>query len=379
MRRLLRNLANLVVLAAITTLMLEGALRLAVSRDLIPLKARVSPEASFYRDENPRFGVWHPPNARYVARKECFEVEYRSNSWGARDRERTLASDSPRVVVLGDSFVEGVGVAQGRRLTDLLEAETGVEHLNFGTAANFSSVQEWLLYEDLASRFDHDLVLLFTLPDNDFLENDPHRWWQPDRYRPYLRRVGDRFEVFYPFPFEEMPKKLECQVRWNRLYNAFFVIRLFDWARTQVRVRLALRDTTEFGHVGYVSHTEPDLERLFYSYRRLRDAAGGREVVVFTIPRLTDLLYLQKHRNLGELAKRIADFAIQEPHLRYFDLAPGFLAHAERHGVDLADYFLPCDGHWSELGHRVAGILVRDLLNASQYDGGTLAPVGVEH
>jgi lysophospholipase L1-like esterase len=365
-RRVLRGIALLLaagcVLAVVTALLLEGSLRIAQAAGFVNLPERPSETHSFYEDRDPHFGVWHPPNSFYRATRDCFDVVYESNSYGARDRERAQRSAKPRVLVLGDSFVEGVGVESQDRLTDRLERATGVEHLNFGTAGNFSSVQQWLLYKELASKFDHDLVLLFTLPNNDFLENDPERWWQPDRYRPYLRAAGDGFELFYPIDFATAQENAAGAVRRNRLHNASFAVRFYNWADTLIRVRRAEGQTTPFGYVGYVNFTNLDLERLFFSYRKLRDAAGGRELVVFTIPRLNDLLYYKANGKLGGLAERISEFAAQEPNIRYFDLLPGYVADAKARGRRLEDYFLPCDGHWSPEGHDVATRIVLESL-----------------
>jgi hypothetical protein len=357
LRGIARGLAGVAVLGVATGLLLEIALRIAEAAGLVSLPERQTEAHAFYEDRNPHYGVWHPPNATYRATRECYDVAYHSNSVGARDRERSRRSSQPRVVVLGDSFVEGVGVESHDRVSDRLERATGVEHLNFGTAGNFSSVQEWLLYEELASRFDHDRILLFTLPNNDFLENDPDRWWQPDRYRPYLRTAGGGFELFYPTDFETAQKN--AAGAWRRSWHdASFIVRLHHWADTRIRVRLAEGATTPFGYVGYVNYDDIDLERLFFSYRKVRDAAGGRELIVVTIPRLNDLLYYEANGELGTLAQRIAQFAAQEANIRYVDLLPGFAADAQERGRRFSDYFLPCDGHWSPEGHAVAARIV---------------------
>jgi hypothetical protein len=350
------------VLLVVTVLLLEVSLRIAQAAGFVNLPERPTETHSFYEDRDPHFGVWHPPNSSYRATRECFDVVYESNSYGARDRERAQRSAKPRVLVLGDSFVEGVGVESQDRLTDRLELATGVEHLNFGTAGNFSSVQQWLLYEKLASKFDHDRVLLFTLPNNDFLENDPERWWQPDRYRPYLRAAGHDFELFYPVDFATAQANAAIALDRNRLHNASFAVRFYNWADTLIRVRRVEGHTTPFGYVGYVNFTDLDLERLFLSYRKLRDAAGGRELIVFTIPRLNDLSYYEANGRLGGLAERISQFAAQEPHIRYVDLLPGFAADAQARGRRFADYFLSCDGHWSPVGHEVAAQIVLESL-----------------
>ena len=79
------------------------------------------------------FGVWHSPNSNY-RRDIMTKVICKANSYGAADIERKKlnASSKKRILVLGDSFVEGKGVNQRHRYTNRLESHTGLEHLNFG-------------------------------------------------------------------------------------------------------------------------------------------------------------------------------------------------------------------------------------------------------
>lgn len=148
-----------------------------------------------WRTEFEDWGAWHQPDSRTRHIKACFDAGYRSNAVGARDQPRSLAAAShPRYVVLGDSFVEGWGVGGGERFSDALEAATGKEFLNFGGAINFGPLQYEILYRQLASRFEHDAVLVFLLPDNDFIDNDPAYWKNSSRYRPLF---GDKGEAVY--------------------------------------------------------------------------------------------------------------------------------------------------------------------------------------
>src|SRR3974390_803758 len=88
----------------------------------------------FWHDSDSVFGIWHYPNGTFFHQGACFSVVYHTNSYGARDIERSRHSVQPRTVVLGDSFVEGYDSSDAQRLTNLLEQKTGREHLNFGTS-----------------------------------------------------------------------------------------------------------------------------------------------------------------------------------------------------------------------------------------------------
>ena len=143
------------------------------------------------------FGVWHRPNGHYIHKGGCYNVEYVTNSYGARDVERTMRPSLPRAVVLGDSFIEGMAVPAEDRLTNLLEKDTGREHLNFGTGGDFGPLQYSLLYKTMAADFDHDLVIVGVLPDNDFHDMSLSYWkarGKAGRYRPYY---ADDLSIVY--------------------------------------------------------------------------------------------------------------------------------------------------------------------------------------
>ena len=148
---------------------------------------------SFWADINPVFGVWHRPSGHFIHKEGCFTVEYDTNSYGARDTERTLHSSAPRTLMLGDSFVEGLGIPADARLTNILGKDTGREVLNFGTGGNFGPLQYALLYKTMAVAFDHNLVVVGVLPDNDFHDMSLDYWksiGEGNRYRPYYADEG---------------------------------------------------------------------------------------------------------------------------------------------------------------------------------------------
>src|SRR5271156_4534311 len=156
----------------------------------------------FFADINPVFGVWHRPNGHYFHKGGCYDVEYFTNSYGARDVERSLHSSKLRTIMLGDSMIEGQGLSAEYRLSNILEKDTGREHLNFGTQGDFGPLQYALLYKTIASKFDHNLVIVSVLPDNDFHDMSLEYWkstGRGGRYRPYY---ADDFSVFHTGHFD---------------------------------------------------------------------------------------------------------------------------------------------------------------------------------
>jgi hypothetical protein len=93
-------------------------------------------------------------------------VPYRTNALGLRDRD--LESPKPagtvRVLMLGDSFTEGGGLADAdtipRRVETALRASCpGVEVINAG-AASYSPILEYLLLKEIGDTVSPDLVVL---------------------------------------------------------------------------------------------------------------------------------------------------------------------------------------------------------------------------
>jgi len=352
------------LLAASTTvgrLVLEAALHVLTMSGLVDIRrptytfSRSRP--LFWAEVSPEFGVWHEANAVYRHVASCYDVTYTANSAGARDGEWREHSGGKRVVALGDSFVEGVGVAYGERLTELLEGETGMEVLNFGIAGHAGPVQHYLIYREIASRFDHDVVLVGILPDNDFHDMDFEygKTVYRNRYRPYF--VGEypdyRLEYFrkdfeLPAPRRAARSLASFLREISYTYNAF----------SAVRNRRAVRDKRgakrEGRYSGYYDFKDYQFDLLRYSLERLAAEARGKAVVVFTIPRLADLKRFDAEGE-APLSRRMEEFS-RSSGIGYVDLLP--LMHAEEE--DWETYFLPCDGHWNEHGHRTAARLLRD-------------------
>ena len=107
-------------------LFIEMIIRGLVGLDLLPYERYpTASEFSFAGDVDPDFGRWRVPNASYRHQQKCIDVEYTTNSVGARDIERTKASTAKRrVFVLGDSFAAALGVENDARASSLLEKMT---------------------------------------------------------------------------------------------------------------------------------------------------------------------------------------------------------------------------------------------------------------
>jgi hypothetical protein len=320
---------------------------------------------AFWADINPSFGVWHRPNGHFVHKGGCYTVEYDTNSYGARDVERSVHSSAPRTVVLGDSFIEGLGTPSDVRLTNILERDTGREHLNFGTGGDFGPLQYSLLYKTLAANFDHNLVIVGVLPDNDFHDMSlDYRKSQGEgnRYRPYY---ADDFSVYYTGHFD--PNAGESA--WDHT-EAVLRAYLASYHVGQYLNSLAYWRTRS-PYSGYNDYTDVDLARLQHALQDIKNTADahGAKVMVFLIPRANDFLRLHQSgaNRLGPVMEQWGT----EVGIPVKDLLSEMDARAQNDSKndsknDYMSYFLTCDGHWSAKGDAVAAQVLEPWLNEKQ-------------
>jgi lysophospholipase L1-like esterase len=159
------NLALAAGAVAVCLLLAEGAARL-MARSARGGKEQL--ERSRYTEYDPVLGWRKTPGAQVVYDRREYHVEYRVNSRGLRGPERAYAKTPgvPRVLALGDSFVEAFMADDPSTITSRLEAHLGgrgcgAEVINGGTVG-YSTDQEYLFYRDEGRKYAPDVVVLFV-------------------------------------------------------------------------------------------------------------------------------------------------------------------------------------------------------------------------
>jgi hypothetical protein len=315
--------------------------------------ATISPQywGGFWTNRHPEFGAWRPANATHQHRGRCFDVKLRTNSVGARDAERPLRSRDKRVVVLGDSFMGGWGVEEDERLSNLMEEQTRVAHLNFAMDA-FGPYQSLLLYQTLASRYDHDVVLLGLLPENDLVDIDfeqsRHLAGYNPRFRPYLIGTPPDFEHL-----DYRDSALSHGLRQvSYLYKTLLLL-----PRTRVPEGQPYDEAHAEAPSWFYDYTRDQVLRLEEILRRLSDAAGDKTLAVALLPVEKDLERLELS-GPPPLTRRLARLARKEGFVLVNLLPPMAEAGPEKWGA----YYHECDYHWSPEGHRVAAGILKQRL-----------------
>jgi carbamoyltransferase len=141
------------------------------------LPYRIINSAYFYAEKvmrqlyeyHPVVGYRYIPNLKVRVPHEGGGYLMRVNEHGFRSDGSFVRERTPgvrRVLVFGDSFTAGDGVANSLRYTDLLEARLGsCEFYNFGLSSTGTD-QQYLVWREFARGIEHDLVMIVVFVEN---------------------------------------------------------------------------------------------------------------------------------------------------------------------------------------------------------------------
>jgi hypothetical protein len=323
----------------------------------------------FWGDFNETFGKWRLPNDS-LNKYRCDDnslLSYNTNSFGARDRERSLknATHKKRIIFLGDSFIEGVMVNTPNRCSDILEKNTGIEHLNFGINGT-SPIDYYLIYKSLAKKFEHDVVIIGVLPANDFedyADGDEVGLIRFPIYRPYWKNTNNGYDLKYSLSsvnqaygslaIYNKPKEIfhtkdsvYQSLSFGKKIKSEFITNSYLF---RLVGEMGRKNATEhFNQTSIFENYPIDKWEIFsYSLKKLIEEAKGKQVIVITIPTLKDVqLYQKNHKNA--LSVQMERFC-KENHVNYIDLLPTFNTVKNPN-----EFYVECDGHWNEKGEKLA-------------------------
>jgi hypothetical protein len=283
------------------------------------------------------------------------------NSLGYHDAEHAFEREAgtPRLLVLGDSFVEGFQVKLDELYHRQLESRLeGSEVVALGWSG-WGQREELEILKSLGLRFDPDLVVLEFLPANDVMNSSP-------QLQSAFVRQTTHSSFARPLHADALRKGL------------FFTALVAE--KTDQALRSFSKQTGDLSDQLY--QRQPDslreeweiawqeVEELIKGFRDTLRARGAELVVVIFVGTTATEYYLKPPPPEAEVDWRI-------PNLRFMalckrlgvaclDLGPPFakLPQAKRARLQLGNG----DSHWSRVGHREAAEITARFLQ----DGGWL-------
>tara|TARA_B100000780_G_scaffold85506_1_gene58653 strand:+ start:172 stop:1308 length:1137 start_codon:yes stop_codon:yes gene_type:complete len=333
-------------------------------------------EGSDWRNEKELWGAWHKKNFTSNSSKSCFDVTYKTNNIGARDN-KDYSKQSESIILLGDSFGEGVGVNFEDTFTAKIKP-TNMEVFNFSSAGDFGPLQEYIIYKELASTYNHKEVIVFFLPANDFTDNS-YKYQQTlfgKRYRPYFqKKISDSFDIYYPdgsLPSDRFPS----DVRKNSFKLKSFLIDYFYSANILRQFRLIILGANpEIQKVfnksyGYNFDDEESIEGVLYYYSKLFEEIPDEIYkTLIIIPTDRDLREIKSNKwsyQKLDWYKGIKKIT-KDNNVNLIDLAlDNNIASEALLEKGINSWFLKCDGHWNKNGHSYAAMRYLELKNKKE-------------
>lgn len=314
----------------------------------------MNPHENFFPIRSHIYGHQHLPNSTYKIKKNCFETSYKFNTLGFRDQLEAKTTEKSRVLVIGDSFMEGVGVNEDKRFSDLLEKASKLPHLNFAMGDK-GTTQAFLIYDSIAKTYQHNAILWGIFPTNDFIDDDPNFGKNIDGIKPCWSGTYPNYELKF-FPEEAPSKKTSSTIKrflksYTYTYNAIFYLK--------ETIKLILVKEHQIPKTGYFNYTEEQLKRMQYSIERLRLSANDKSITILCIPSANDLKAKEKKQQNIEIVLRDICSNLDIEFIGLYEL---FAAQDQLKN----DFYYQCDSHWNPDGHRI----VKDYLlqNSTLYN-----------
>ena len=404
--RIARGLALSALTLVACLVLLEAGLR------WVTLGSLRGPQYAYYLQmfaPHPTRGWALKPDSEAWLRTPDYSVLHATNSRGFRDVEHAFEKPpgTYRVVVLGDSFIEGGQVDLEQSFTRVLEAELAdalgrpVEVINLGTSG-YGQVQELVVLREEGLRYDPDLVLVAFFPENDLTNNHPelerYMGWFPGR--PFARvEDGEVVELYQhgeQTNYMNIERQAEHLARKERRRPFWERTLLFDrWQRAiadeadgqsmrnadpnvwlgvyATRFDPALEPRRETTAEEYARSWDEVYAELGPILAEIREAAGGVDTVVFTVPAMSQVdgpygelvrsEYPTLELDYDRVNRRLAK-TCEELDLELVDLLDAFRA-AQAEGRHLLHHVE--DRHWNAAGHRLAAMELADYIVRTRF------------
>ena len=303
------------------------------------------------------WGAWHINNSKTRQKRSCYDATYISNEVGARD-DSFLINSPNDVILLGDSFAEVYGVNLSHTSQKFIEDLTGLNVLNFGVSKNFGIVQYFQIYKNFAKNYNHNKLIIFFLPNNDFSENDYDNWQGSKRYRPYFKKISDNdYKIFIPDNavknYKSKTKKIKKIFKDYFWSSGLFINLNYNYKIYRTKKKYG-KDTFS----GYFDSKLDQQKAAIHFIRKIINEANI-ETYLVSIPRLQDFAKLDKGENLEEIfwIKSLNTMSQNIKNFTFIDLI--------KHPIsNLENLYLKCDGHWTAEGNRwAAEIISKKLIN----------------
>ncbi|WP_133299781.1 SGNH/GDSL hydrolase family protein [Larkinella punicea] len=318
----------------------------------------------------PHVGRWRIHNKSYhFINCAGDSIHWNYNSVGANDRQRSIKnpdSTRKRVAVFGDSYSEGFMVSNSNRWSAVLEKQTRLEHLNFAISGA-GPLDYYLIYKTIGKAYEADVLMIGFLPANDFetyTEKEAYRLVEWPSFMPYWQGSYPDYTLRYSLANvaqsiqhgdhtpASLLKVVDSVYSHLPLSGKLKADLLAHSSLFRLLRELNSKSYREGKFSRYEQFTEEEWNRVRYSLKKLKEEAGGKKVILLSIPILPDLKALKQGKS-NRVDPLLSQFC-QQNGIGFIPLAPSFL----KYKGDPEQLYVSCDGHWTVQGEALAAEVI---------------------
>lgn len=309
------------------------------------------------------WATWHIPNTEIRHKGDCFDVNMKFNSIGARG-ELPNATDKNTTIYLGDSFIEGFALAENETIPAQFAKFKNEQVLNLGGGGSFGSTQMAMIYDSLGQTFKHKAVVVCLYLENDFTDDDIDQFY-PARYRPYLLKNTDNqgFKVEYKDSLKNSSAKADAYKKGQQIetiskYSITDYFKIEDKPFLQKLVSLTYSSRL-FMEIYYraqskkqapmeVQFNEKNIEILKYNLDKIAKRAEneGAKMYVLNIPSKYLMYALQTDMTYKTKIDSLINSCLKGRKANYLDLTQ----HILNKKVKPTEIYFDCDSHFNSKG-----------------------------
>jgi hypothetical protein len=389
------------ILLLVTSICLSFLASEFILRHVRPLDTGKSYE---FRIPHPIFGWSLQPGAAYrnYLPEEAVSVTYNSDGWRDVQHDREKRDGVFRILVLGDSFMEGYSVNlkdSFHKVAEGLMQNRGmnVEFINMGVGG-YGTLQEYLVYREAGRRYVPDIVLLGFYVSNDvtnnsmklesmlvsntseihsrpFLDPDKLPEWKivPVDFRGIQKRFDESQKNNYPLGRALSRRSaLVWLISEESMRIVHKIPSFFDNSeRVDAENEGISGEQIDFALSGVHYCDEPEeytrawniTKRILYRLKHDVENDGAR-LIVFTVPSVAEA----REGNVNETGDSCIEAAPGYERLHrmldglgidFIDLLPDFRKAVRERNIEL---FRRSDKHWNPAGHALAARVVVSAL-----------------
>ena len=337
------------------------------------------PDDNSFRCTSPYYHHDFLPNQNAETQWGTQRYRVFTNSLGFRDgtvRDVPLASKQKRMLLLGDSFIEGMGVPYESSVAGILGASLqadGTEVLN-AAALSYSPKLYFLKTRYLIEQKHLTFNEMYVFIDI----SDPHdeiiyKYWEPGSVSAFASglRALNKFSQRHSFLYGYWAAR-------RRLNDEKAINNVFP-AEGSADARFWLQDLKE-----YMRRAEPEKDRFLWPNKQSALEEWGKEGLSLCAQymteirklctqhgiRLTIVVYPTPYQltsgNLSGIPVTFWRTFAEEQHIGFLNLFPAFIGSEPPETV-YAKYFIKGDIHWNEAGNRhVAEAVLQHIRESSR-------------